>query len=46
MAVKDILSHSDKVEKNVKNARKMVFEKYDWNLIAKNMRERVFGSFF
>lgn len=26
----------------VKNAKELVFEKYDWNLIAKNMKEKVF----
>lgn len=28
----------------VKNAKELVFEKYDWNLIAENMKERVFNT--
>ncbi|MDO8492854.1 MAG: glycosyltransferase [bacterium] len=28
----------------VTNAKKMVFDRYDWNLIAKNMKERVFDG--
>jgi len=31
-------------EAMVENAKKMVDEKYDWNLIAKNMREKVFAK--
>ncbi len=37
-----ILEHPIKVSKIGETARTMVFEKYDWNLIAKNMEERVF----
>lgn len=37
-AVKDILAHPDVVAKVKANARALVEEKYDWNLIAKQMR--------
>jgi glycosyltransferase involved in cell wall biosynthesis len=42
-AVKDILAHPDQVKKVVATAKKMVTEKYDWNLIAKKMRDKVFA---
>lgn len=45
-AVKDIMSHPEKVRAVVATARQMVVEKYDWNLIAKDMRERVFEKLF
>ncbi len=38
-AVTDILSNPDKVAEVTKTAKAMVIEKYDWNLIAKDMRE-------
>ncbi|MDE1925524.1 MAG: glycosyltransferase family 4 protein [Patescibacteria group bacterium] len=41
-AVKDILAHPQQVKKVVENACAMVKEKYDWDLIAKDMREKVF----
>lgn len=44
--VKIYLENSDLREKIIKNAQKMVEEKYDWDLIAKNMRENVFGRLF
>lgn len=37
--VKIYLDNSDLREKIVKNAQKMVEEKYDWNLIAKKMKD-------
>lgn len=40
--VKYIMANPEKVKEIVATAKKMAFEKYDWNLIAKNMRERVF----
>ena len=43
-AVKDIIARSKKVLKVITNAKKLAFEKYDWNLIAKNMRQKVFGK--
>ncbi|MEK7567312.1 MAG: glycosyltransferase family 4 protein [Patescibacteria group bacterium] len=41
-AVKNIISNTGKVSKVVANAKKMAIEKYDWNIIVKNMKERVF----
>jgi glycosyltransferase involved in cell wall biosynthesis len=41
-AVKEIIGHPEKVRAVVATARAMVVEKYDWNLIARDMRERVF----
>lgn len=37
-AVKDILAHPDIVRKVIDSARRLVIEKYDWNLIAKQMK--------
>lgn len=42
-AVKDILAHPDKVKEVTENARKMVLEKYNWDIIAQHMKERVFN---
>ncbi len=42
-AVKDILAHPDKVKEVTETAWKMVFEKYNWDIIAKNMKEKVFN---
>ena len=41
-AVKDILANPEKVRKVTEVARAMVVEKYDWDKIAVQMRERVF----
>jgi len=41
-AVKDILDNPEETKKVVENAKKMVIEKYDWNIVAKYMREKVF----
>lgn len=41
-AVQDILAHPEKVKKVTETARAMVIEKYDWDLIAQNMKARVF----
>lgn len=40
--VKDIIANPEKVREVTKTAKAMAFEKYDWDLIAKDMRERVF----
>lgn len=45
-AVKDIISSPEKVTRITSNARKMVEEQYHWDLIARQMRERVFGYVF
>lgn len=42
-AVKDIMARPEKVRAVVATAKQMVIEKYDWDIIAKQMRERVFG---
>lgn len=43
-AVQDILAHPEKVRQVTETARAMVVEKYDWNTIAAQMRERVFAK--
>ena len=42
-AVKDILSNPEQVKKVVEQAKKLAFEKYDWDLLARDMREKVFA---
>lgn len=44
-AVKTILAHPEQVAEVVKNAHAMVQEKYDWDIVARHMRERVFRPF-
>jgi phosphatidylinositol alpha-1,6-mannosyltransferase len=41
-AVTNIMSHPEKVRAVVATAKAMVTEKYDWNLVAKDMKEKVF----
>jgi glycosyltransferase involved in cell wall biosynthesis len=41
-AVKDILSNPEKVKKTTETAYKMTYEKYNWDSIAKDMKERIF----
>lgn len=41
-AVKDILEHPEKVKKVTDTSRKMVEEKYDWDMIAIDMKKNVF----
>lgn len=46
-AVKDILANPEQVARVKANAKKLVIEKYDWNLIASQMQSvfaRVFGN--
>ncbi len=43
-AVKDILAHPEQVKKVVDNAYSLVFQKYNWNNIVKDMREKVFAK--
>lgn len=40
--VKYIISHPDEVRRVTETARQMVLSSYDWDLIAKEMRQRVF----
>jgi glycosyltransferase involved in cell wall biosynthesis len=42
-AVKDILAHPEKVKEVTERAREMVFNKYNWDMIAKDMRKKVFN---
>ena len=41
-AVTDIMSHSEKVRAVIATARALAVEKYDWDIVAKDMREKVF----
>lgn len=45
-AVLDIINRPEKVREVVERARRMVREKYDWDIIARDMRERVFVPLF
>ena len=41
--MKDILAHPEKTKQITDTARAMVLEKFDWDNIAKEMREKIFG---
>ncbi len=41
-AIEDIMNNSEKVREVVTCAREMVLEKYDWNIIAKDMHKEIF----
>ena len=43
-AVKDIIGNPEQVKNVIETARKLAFEKYDWGLLARDMREKVFGK--
>ncbi len=43
--VKHILAHPESVAVVVQNARDVAKKGYDWNLIAKDMKEKVFSLF-
>jgi len=43
-AVEDILSNPEKTKEVTEAARRMVVEKYDWDTIAKEMREKIFSK--
>ncbi len=43
MAVQDILGNPEHTNRVIQTARDLAFTKYDWNLIAKDMREQVFA---
>lgn len=45
-AVKDIMDRPDKVRRVTKTAKEMVIEKYDWDLIARDMVTKVFDPLF
>ncbi len=44
--IKLLVENSSLREKVIKEARALAFEKYDWNLISKEMKERVFQKAF
>lgn len=43
-AIKEILDNPGKTAKVIATAKKMVIEKYDWNIIAKNIHQKVFRN--
>ncbi len=45
-AIKDIMARPEKVRAVVATAKQMVIDKYDWDIIAKQMREKVFARVF
>lgn len=45
-AVKDIMAHPEKMRNVVATAKAMVIDKYDWNLIAADMKTKVFEPLF
>lgn len=45
-AVKDIMANPEKVRAVVATAKAMVEEKYDWDIVARDMREKVFARLF
>jgi glycosyltransferase involved in cell wall biosynthesis len=44
VAVRDIMAHPEKVTERTQNARTMVEREYQWDQIAKDMKEKVFSS--
>lgn len=44
VAVRDILARPEKVTEVTTTARQMAIDKYDWDLIARRMREEVFAT--
>ena len=40
--VKNIMEHPEKMRAVVATAKAIVMQKYDWNVIARDMREKVF----
>jgi glycosyltransferase involved in cell wall biosynthesis len=44
-AVRDIIAHPEQVARVTATAKKLVRDKYDWNLIAEQMR-KVFAGLF
>ena len=43
-AVAYIIGNPAVVQEVISNAQRMVFEQYDWDLIARDMKEKVFGK--
>jgi glycosyltransferase involved in cell wall biosynthesis len=46
LAVEDIMNHPEKVAAVVARAKAMAVDKYDWDLVAKRMRDEVFQPLF
>lgn len=42
-AIEDIMAHGEKVRAVVATARQMVIERFDWSLVAQDMRKKVFS---
>lgn len=42
--VKHVLANPEEVRATVENARKLALEKYDWGLIARSMKEKIFDA--
>ncbi|MCK9352116.1 MAG: glycosyltransferase [Candidatus Paceibacterota bacterium] len=45
-AVELFMEKPEETAKIAANAKKMVFAKYDWDIIARDMKEKVFGNLF
>ncbi|MBC7836661.1 glycosyltransferase family 4 protein [Acetobacteraceae bacterium] len=45
-AVTEILGNPEQTKKVINNAQKLATEKYDWDLLARDMRQKVFGRVF
>lgn len=45
-AVQWLLDHPDETKQITKNARELVFAEYDWDKIARDMRQKVFSKLF
>lgn len=45
-AVKDVMAHPEKVRAVTRTAKEMVIEKYDWNVIARDMKSKAFDPLF
>ena len=44
--IKAIVSNPEQAAEVIKNAKKLAQEKYDWELIARDMRGKVFARLF
>lgn len=42
-AIKDIIEHPEQVRKVTETAKNLAFTKYDWDLIANDMKEKIFS---
>ena len=46
VAVRDILANPAKAAHVAENAKRMVREKYEWDFVARDMREKIFAPLF